>query len=164
MRSMYCDERLAPVCLLLMAVLTVFRSHWEMSTSMFLGTYHRTSWSFRVPARTSKKTILEQRGMRGPFSDNAAAHVPTDNQIHLLHCSAGPPNHWGFWKAWPGGFLSAWPFTQISCQIFDVKLEQHCHSPRITDARNCKTKMSKSQGLVPGSGSSWVGQLQRITE
>lgn len=37
-----------------LTVLTAYRSHWEMSTSRFLRTCHRTSWSFRVPARTSK--------------------------------------------------------------------------------------------------------------
>lgn len=48
------------------------------------------------------------------------------------------PNLWGFWKAWPGEFLS---FHTMCCQIFDVKLEQHCHFPPMTDSLNCKAEM-----------------------
>lgn len=146
-----------------LAVLAVFRSHWEMSTSMFLGTFHRTSWSFRVPARTSKQTLLEQRGVRGPSSGNAAAPVPSDSQIHLLHPTAGPPNHWGFWKAWPGGFLSVCPFwhrvlSDCWCQVgttLSFPSNDWCSKLQNQDEQ-------MAQGLVPGSGSSWVENYREL--
>lgn len=116
-----------------LTVLTVSRSHWEKSTSVFLGTHHRTSCSFRVPARTSKQGAeRDERPLRWQCP---CAHWQSDLFI-ASQCRS--PNLWGFWKAWPGEFL---PFHTMCCQIFDVKLEQHCHFPPMTDSLNCKAEM-----------------------
>lgn len=141
-----------------LTVLSVFRSHWESSTSMFLGTYPRTSWSFRVSARMSKQAILQQ----APSVTNAAAMCPLT--VRSIYCITVQTTE---------AFENLGLVNSCEPVLSHHVLSDFWNKVGTTlsfPSNNLYSKLQnqddgqQTQGLVPGSESSWVGQLQRATE
>lgn len=100
-----------------------------------------TSWSFRGSARTSKQAILKQKGMRSPHEWQCCCPCAHWQPDLFAASQCRPPRPLGLLKGLAWWIPVSWSFHVMCCQIFDIKLKQHCHSPRITYTLNCKTEM-----------------------
>lgn len=64
-------------------------------------------------SKISKKVVLKQTDMRNLYNDNAAAHLPTENEIYLWPHSTGKQNCYDFRKPWPAELLQTCPSHDV---------------------------------------------------